>query len=168
MRLQMPPYANSLDLIYTGVILAKKASARMRAQDSRACFLKAREFQSVREDIYIYIYIYIKVDILITTLRYYTLLVTAASSFLQICVFVLGNMRLRFFFVAFLCVFCVLVFCVLLRFYFLRFRFSFGVFLCSRVNGCRSKCISCSSLSYNMTPLFIKNQNNVLNTYFRR
>ena len=50
MRLQMPPYAHSLDLIYTGVILAKK----VRARDSRARFLRAREFQSVREDIYIY------------------------------------------------------------------------------------------------------------------
>ena len=56
----------------------------------------------------------------------------------------------------------------------MRFRF-FAFFFCvfffllrSRVNGCRSRCISFSSLSYNMTLFFIKNQNNMLYTYFQR
>ena len=58
-------------------------------------------------------------------------------------------------------------FCVLLRFL-LRFAFFFCVFLRSRVNGCRSRCISLSSLSYDTTLFFIKNQNNMLYTYFQR
>ena len=82
-----------------------------------------------------------------------------ASSFLKICVFVFF---LRFFAFSF--------FCVLLRFRFF-FAFSFFLrlfFLRSRVNGCRSRCISFSSLSHNMTLFFIKNQNNMLYTYFQR
>ena len=50
-------------------------------------------------------------------------------------------------------------FCVLLR-----FRF----FLRSRVNGCRNRYISFSSLSYNITLFFIQNQNDILYTYFLR
>ena len=63
--------------------------------------------------------------------------------------------------------FCVFVF--LRSFAFLFFCvFVFCVFLRSRVNGCRGRCISFSSLSYNTTPFFIKNQNNMLYTYFQR
>ena len=70
-------------------------------------------------------------------------------------------MRFRFFAFSF--------FCVLLRFRFFAFSFLFAFFfLRSRVNGCRSRCISFSSLSYNMTLFFIKNQNNMLHTYFQR
>ena len=50
-------------------------------------------------------------------------------------------------------------------FFFLRFRFFFGRF---RVNGCRNRCISFSSLSYNMTLFSIKNQTDMLYTYFQR
>ena len=74
-------------------------------------------------------------------------------------------MRFRFF--AFFCVFVFFAFfCV---FVFFAFSFFFCVFfLRSRVNGCRSRCISFSSLSHNMTLFFIKNQNNMLYTYFQR
>ena len=72
------------------------------------------------------------------------------------CVFVLENMRLRSwkyafsFFFAFLRSFALL--------FFFTFSFFFLRFLRSRVNGWRSRCISFSSLSYNMTLFFIKNQ----------
>ena len=68
-------------------------------------------------------------------------------------------MRFRFF----LRFFAFSFFCVLLRFLF----FCVFVFLRSRVNGCRSRCISFLSLSHNMTLFFIKNQNNMLHTYFQ-
>ena len=53
MRIQMPPYAHSLDLIYTGVIWAKKASEIL------ALLKNERENLSVGAWGYIYIYIYI-------------------------------------------------------------------------------------------------------------
>ena len=74
--------------------------------------------------------------------------------FVFICVFVLEIMRLNFF----------------LGFFFLRLLFFafFCAFLRSHENGCRSKRISFSSVTCNMTLLFIKNQNNLLYAYSKR
>ena len=59
------------------------------------------------------------------------------------------------------------------RFFLLRFAFfcvflRLGFFLHSHVNGCRIRRISFSPLPCNMTILFIKNQNNLVYTYFKR
>ena len=85
------------------------------------------------------------------------------------CVFVLEIMRLRSLKICILVFFCVFVFFLrlFLRFFVFFIRFD-GFFFRSRINECRSRCILCSSAPCNMTLLFIKHENNMLYTYFKR